>query len=178
MKQRLLLLILLVSGWLGAAAQCHVGRFEFEASVGFTQPIGRFVSDSWRLVHAFALEARFNLPRQPLDFGFEYYFGKTPRQHEGLEWKARVMGYSLFMDYNFRRGMKFAPFVGAGIGLGSCKNVNGTSVGPEGNRMLFSPRIGVEFFRHVRLTAYARFAGRSYNHLGLSLGIVLGGGRR
>lgn len=178
MKLRTAFLAMLAAGWLTAAAQGSVARFEFEGSVGFTQPIGRFVSDSWSLVRAFAFEVRFNFPYQPLDLGLEYYFGKTPREHELLDWKARVMGYSVFMDYNFRRGKDFSPFVGAGVGLGVCKNVNGEAVGPEGQRMLFSPRLGIEFFRHVLLTAFARFAGRSYNHLGLSLGIVLGGGRR
>lgn len=177
MYRRLLLFLFLAAGWLSAAPQCQVGRFEFEAAVGFTHPLGRFVSDSRKPIRALALEGRFNFRNHPLDLGLEYYFGKTPRERAPLEWKARVMGYSVFLDYNFRRGTNFSPFVGAGVGLGVCKNVNGEAVGPEGHRFLLSPRLGVELFRHVRLTAFARFAGRSYNHIGLSLGIVLGGGR-
>ena len=178
MYRRILLVLALAAGWLAAAAQGRVSLFEFEASVGYTHPIGRFVSDSRKPVRAFALEGRVNFRNHPLDLGLEYYFGKTPRAHAPLEWKARVMGYSVFLDYNFRRGTNFSPFAGCGVGLGVCKNVNGEAVGPEGHRFLLSPRLGVELFRHVRLTAFARFAGRSYNHIGLSLGIVLGGGRR
>lgn len=43
MYRRLLLVLALAAGWLAAAAQGRVSLFEFEASVGYTHPIGRFV---------------------------------------------------------------------------------------------------------------------------------------
>ena len=126
MYRRLLLVLALATGWLAAAAQGRVSLFEFEASVGYTHPIGRFVSDSRKPVRAFALEGRFNFRNHPLDLGLEYYFGKTPRAHAPLEWKARVMGYSVFLGR--RPSWRLPAGIGrrrAGRGFHSARTVAG-----------------------------------------------------
>jgi hypothetical protein len=50
------------------------------------------------------------------------------------------------------------------------------SNGEEGGRFILSPRIGVEFFRHVRLTCYSKICMKAYNNVGLSIGYAFGGG--
>ncbi len=48
----------------------------------------------------------------------------------------------------------------------------------EGAAFVVSPRIGIELFSHLRLTFDARFARNGYNTVGLTVGGVIGGGRK
>jgi hypothetical protein len=44
--------------------------------------------------------------------------------------------------------------------------------------LAFTPRAGVELFRHVRFTLSGAFVRKGFNNACLSLGIVIGGGKK
>ena len=48
----------------------------------------------------------------------------------------------------------------------------------EGAAFVVSPRIGIELFSHLRLTFDARFVRNGYNTVGLTVGGVIGDGRK
>ena len=70
-----------------------------------------------------------------------------------------------------------APFVGVGIGDVKCDVIQG-SEGREGMSLMVVPRVGVELWNHLRLTADLRLARKGYNTVGISIGYAFGGGRK
>ena len=87
------------------------------------------------------------------------------------------LSLSAFSDYNFRRGKKFSPFIGIGIGIASCKVVQGY-YGDDAVKAIFTPRLGVEILNHFRITAYSRLGYRGYNNIGVSVGYAFGAGKK
>ena len=149
--------------------------FEFEISVGGTYGIDRYVGKR-QIGPAFALEGRYNFYNNPIDIGMELYGGSTARNYEGANLSNRILSLSVFSDYNFRKGKKFSPFIGMGIGIASCKVVQGY-YGNDAVKALFTPRLGVEILNHFRITAYSKLGYRGYNNIGVSVGYAFGGGR-
>ena len=93
-----------------------------------------------------------------------------------------------FTDYNFRYLYKVAPFVG--IGLGRTELIYNTpgavddSGKPAVYEQVFSPivlnpRIGVELFDHLRVTAeYKLHFHNKCNWFALNVGFAFGGGKK
>lgn len=151
-----------------------IKKFEFELSAGMTYGIDHFLGDK-KLGPALALEGRYNFPILPTDVGLELYIGSAVRKFMGIHLSNRIFSFMAFYDYNFNRGKKISPFAGAGIGIASCDIISG-SYGNVGARAIFSPRIGIEFLRHIRLTCYSKLCLKGYNNVGLSIGYAFGGG--
>lgn len=152
----------------------QVKKFEFELSVGTTLGIDKFVGNK-RIGPAFAVEGRYNFPQQPIDIGLELYLGCAFRQLHGVDLSNRIFSSMIFTDYNFRRGEKIAPFVGIGMGVASCDAILG-GYGYQGAAYIASPRVGIEFLNHIRLTCYSKICKEGYNNIGLSVGYAFGGG--
>lgn len=150
--------------------------FELEISVGGTYGIDKYVGNK-QIGPAFAIEGRYNLSDKPMDIGLELYGGSTSRKYEGSNLSNRILSLSVFSDYNFKRGNKISPFVGVGIGVASCKVVQGY-YGDDAVRAIFTPRLGIEMFNHFRITAYSKLGYKGYNNLGVSLGYAFGGGKK
>lgn len=177
MKKKILLCIFMALPALFVKGQNsipEIKKFEFEISVGTTYGIDKFVGDK-KLGPAFALEGRYNFSQLPMDIGVELYLGSTVRGYEEVDLSNRIFSFMAFTDYNFNRGKNISPFVGLGMGIASCDVIEG-SYGEEGARYVFSPRIGVEFFRHLRVTCYSKICQKGYNNVGLSIGYAFGGG--
>ena len=150
--------------------------FEFETSLGATYGLEKYVGDNC-FGPAFALEGRYNFQKHPLDLGIEIYCGSTLRSYDGEDQSCRIASIMVFSDYNFNRGKRVSPFAGLGVGVASCDVVVG-SFGEQGGRYIISPRIGIEFLRHIRLTCYSKICMKAYNNIGLSIGYAFGGGQK
>lgn len=150
--------------------------FEFEISLGGTYGIDKYVGNK-QIGPAFALEGRYNFYNSPIDVGMELYGGSTARNYEDTNLSNRILSLSAFSDYNFRRGKKFSPFIGIGIGIASCKVVLGY-YGDDAVKAIFTPRLGVEILNHFRITAYSRLGYRGYNNIGVSVGYAFGAGKK
>lgn len=153
-----------------------VKPFEFEISIGGTYAIDKYVGEKL-IGPAFALEGRYNFPQNPMDLGLEIYGGSTARKYEDSNLSNRILSISLYSDYNFRRGKKFSPFFGIGVGMASCKVVQGY-YGNDALKAIFTPRLGLEILNHLRITAYSKLGYKGYNNFGVSVGYVFGGGRK
>lgn len=150
--------------------------FEFEISLGGTYGIDKYAGNK-QIGPAFALEGRYNFCSNPIDIGMELYGGSTARNYEASNLSNRILSLSAFSDYNFRRGKKFSPFIGIGVGIASYKVVQGY-YGDDAVKAIFTPRFGCELFNHIRITAYSRLGYKGYNNIGLSVGYAFGGGKR
>ena len=156
---------------LNTAAQSDlpVRRFEFEVKIGGTFPIENNVGDR-DFGTGGGLEIRWNMDK-PFDIGLELYAGFAARYGQGEDLSHNLKAISVFTDYNFQRGQTVSPFVGIGLGC-----AEGNNNGYVDSAILFTPRVGLELWRHLRLTFDARIARKGYNTIGLSVGYVFGGG--
>lgn len=170
-------LLMILAGTKASAQKVNsVKTFEVELSVGGTYGIDKYVGKN-QIGPAFAIEGRYNLPQYPMDLGLEIYGGSTTRKYESSNLSNRILSLSAYSDYNFMRGMKFSPFIGVGVGIASCKVVQGY-YGDDAVKPIFTPRIGIEMFNHFRVTAYSKLCYRGYNNFGISVGYAFGGGRK
>lgn len=90
----------------------------------------------------------------------------------------------VYSDYNYRKWKHISLF--GGIGLGCAQVVNQVEDDePEywyrdtwrENFFVFSPRVGVEFFNHIRLTVNYKALSK-YSRWGVNLGFAFGGGAK
>lgn len=172
----LLALSLFANIELKAQESLPVKRFEIEAKAGATFPVDKFVG-SKRLGPQLGLEGRWNFDK-PFDVGLEVYVGSAVRDYEHHTLSNRIFSFlSIFGDYNFNRGNQAALFVGLGLGEVQCNIIQGNK-GDEGMSFMVVPRVGVELWNHLRLTADLRLARKGYNTIGISIGYAFGGGRK
>ncbi len=154
----------------------EVKNFEFEVKLGANYPLEKLVGDS-RVGPELGIEARWNFNKLPIDVGLEVNFNSAVRKFGSENLSNRIFSTMIVADYNLNRGGKFSPFVGVGMGVGNCQQIQG-NYGNEGSKIAVMPRIGVECMRHLRLTLDARFAMKGYNTVGLTVGYAFGGGLR
>ncbi len=136
------------------------------------------------------MEARTNLKNTPWDLGFQLGLGYLNRKDENKisYYVSNKFSMLAFVDYNFRYWDKVAPF--AGIGLGRTELIYNTpgAIDNDGKpsiyKQIFSPvvmnpRIGVELFNHLRITAeYKIHFHNRCNWFALNVGVAFGGGKK
>jgi hypothetical protein len=176
MRRIYILLIMAVAMSLAASGQNAVGPLELQFSVGATYPIDSYPGNE-NLGPQLSLEGRYNFKKVPVDVGVELYLGVALRDYKGDDQSNRIASISVTSDYYFNRGAKVSQFAGLGLGIAQCEVVEGP-YGVDGTHFLFTPRVGVEMFHHLRLTLDARIAKKGYSTIGLSIGYALGGGLR
>ena len=142
-----------------------VRRFEVELHIGIAST--SFLTTG--------IECRYNFNQHPWDVGinsaFDFYGG-------------RIIAVG---DYNFARNKNSSFFIGAGAGWANTSILNideaieqcGDSCCASTQACLFvSPRIGLEFFRHLRLTATVNTYNFKEAEFLLTVGVAIGGGRK
>lgn len=133
------------------------------------------------------IELRYNFIYLPIDIGLHAggtVFGREQASGEKLNFSSG--NFMVTADYNRRRTSNCMWFAGLGVGLASLGNSakteymedGGYTDNGSGSSLCFMPRIGVELFHHLRLTAAYTLEERANRHFLLSLGIVIGGGRK
>lgn len=177
-----LLLTLCATVFVAVAAAQQVGQFEGEVGVSLpvaAKKLGSRYEPAW---NAYA-EGRCNLKSVPVDMGFQVQYGAFYREWRkiGLDRDFRFLTFLAVTDYNFRRTKNISFFVGLGAGM-SAVSIEHSDLEAATRKHTYSacilPRVGIEFFHHVRLTAGYRLMNEEYSSFELSLGVVFGGGRR
>lgn len=159
-----------------------VQMFEGEFRAGFTTPLGAYHTGKSQVSLSLGLEGRYNFRDSPWDCGLMLDLSTARRGYEHLynddfdRWQNnRTLALALTGDYNFRQGTKVNPFVGTALGV-AFNDVAGDKYFPsKGTSMLFSPRVGVEFLYHFRITTQFNLSRKGYNNLSITLGVTLGG---
>lgn len=186
------------------AQNVSVKTFEIEPFIGATLGTSSLSGYNHQVGPSLGLEGRWNLKAMPLDLGVQLYVGSAVYDNENVECKdkdvsCRTVATMFFIDYNFERGTNISPFVGLGVGV---HTYNVTKASPfwglgiglhlynmvDGDYNHFqgdnttgigiSPRVGIEFFRRLRVTLIGHFGNRIYNTAGLSIGYSFGVGKK
>ena len=87
----------------------------------------------------------------------------------------RSFNYMVVGDYNFQQGSKFNPYAGIGIGLSIYDNVNEVVFESSGKAFVIRPRVGIELFHHLRLSAFSTITHSGHSNFGLFISGVIGG---
>ncbi len=157
---------------------------EGEVSLGFNAA-GQNIADKNIVGLNLGLEMRANFER-PFDLGVRFDQSFNYADAGICEVRTRSTTLQLVGDWNFRRGSNVAPFIGLGIGyLGGsidCDYPLESTVSDDTfnnvRTFVVTPRVGIEFFNRMRLTASYAISHSDYCNFRLSLGICIGGGRK
>lgn len=192
--KNIILILALFSFFYGNAqnSEYTVRRFEGEIGTGLVWGTGKLGCDEIDLGATIYAEARYNLRRLPLDVGLQvassifhrdaYNVGREPFK------SGTIMAVA---DYNFRRMSNASFFAGVGVGYAAQlstapfvfddslpNNWSGFSTGDARGSFCVMPRVGVELWRHLRITAAYKVAEKANCHFDLTIGVVFGGGKR
>ena len=184
MRNLLIVLLCFVSIQVSAQSLPQVRAFEGEFSYGMAIPTNDLGGDvkvgKNRLLQ---LEVRYNLPWHPIDVGVLLRGTTIHRLYEPVDdvwptdadWDVSAWYTMAVADYNFRRGSDASFFVGLGAGIGSQDAWNDDDVDVK---FCMMPRVGVELWKHLRLTLAYTYMDKQTNNFGLSIGVVFGGGNK
>lgn len=180
MKRTLLAFLTLCLGYTANAQSAlqHM-EFEFGPSVLFyAKSNGAEFEPTWNL---FA-EARYNIQETPFDVGFQFglgAFGRDWSRISGIEKNYHFKNFILVGDYSLRRGKNVSPYIGLGFGVSHQKiDIYYYYPRPDNVERAYSaclmPRIGIEFFRAIRLSASYKLMKSDYSNFECSLGFTYG----
>lgn len=186
MKKSLFMAAMAVFALSPLRAQTNSVRpIEFEMHVGATTPIGGMHDTDKKVGPALGVEMRYNFKNSPFDVGFAIdlttaRYGWKPDEYDRSQ-SNRTAFLGFTGDYNFRQGGKVNPFVGMGLGIGihdALVDVIEETNDQTTSFPTISPRVGVELWRHLRLTLVANITCKYYNNVGINVGYVIGGGQK
>lgn len=154
----------------------EVTKFEVEVAIGPNFGKKNVKGSSIREGVNIILEARCNYTPN-IDFGLQFLVGAYDLLYKerGREVTYRNMILQPVVDYNFRIGKKVSPFVGGGLGMAVIDVDAGYD---QFNSICFTPRLGAELFKHLRLTLDYRLLKWNLSFWNCSVGFVLGGGNK
>lgn len=176
-----LLLLLPISGHC-AGGRNGERRNEFELSMGAT--IGTYAVEemkNWPFL-SFSFEWRHLFLDGALAGGVEGYLSAVPRhvlwehfEHEADYYSWRNLSTSLTAEYRpFREGLN--PFFGAAVGVTQTDDSAPHWIAPDRGvlGLMVAPRIGIQPFRHFRLTAEFRWipGAPEFNQVGARIGFI------
>lgn len=175
-------------------AQTHghsIGCFEGEIGAGLVFGTDKLNFDKINPGATFYVEARYNFKEIPLDLGLQIggtIFHRESDKTGQLKFKSWT--YMALTNYNFYRMRKVSFFAGVGFGYASLENTapivfdnsqpnwGGFNTGDKKGSFCFMPRIGVELFHHLRITAAYKLAEKANSHFDLTVGVVFGCGSK
>ncbi len=158
-------LLLLAGTAFAQTREREVRRFEIEPHIGIA-------STSFLTM---GIEYRYNFNQRPWDVGINSAFDFNGG-------RITVVG-----DYNFGRNKNTSFFIGIGAGWANTDILNiDEAIEEYGDSCCAStqdclcvyPRIGLEFFRHLRLTATVNTYNFKEAEFFLTLGVAIGGRRK
>lgn len=176
-------LFLFLTGIVRAQEAREVGKFEAEIGAGIPF-LGKKYGGTFEPGWAAYAEGRYNFRSVPADIGLKFQTGTFYRTWDGFTFNGDYHYYatSVVSHYNFRRTKNVSPFVGceAGFSVLTAHYYDFEVIDRKEHDFAacIAPRIGVEFFHHVRLSVAYLLMNKEYSNMEVSIGVVLGGGRR
>ncbi|MDR3340540.1 MAG: hypothetical protein LBT25_10705 [Candidatus Symbiothrix sp.] len=181
MKKILLFLafIFATSHLFSQSIECEI--INFGCAFGFQKDkIGNTVGrpEDPKIALSFGTEIRCNLLDKKLSPGLQFTFSGWGRNSSSGGY-ANTQNAHIFLavtDYNFTEvHPKIMPFVGAGLGCSIMRDWGGEAVGTTYySHFACCPRVGVEFFKRLRLTTEYQYIGNRNSFFNIKLGFVVG----
>ena len=159
----------------------RVQPFEVELGGGMTVPIDDRYSGADRLIGpTFDLEMRYNFSGTPWACGMFVAmdwasWNQDSQIYNPYSHHNRTLRIGFLGEYNLRQGKRVNPFASMGIGVGFSDNIGDTATDPSRTLPVFVPKVGVEFYRWLRVNAFFQISQKGYNVFGLTVGFTLGG---
>lgn len=181
MKKIILSIIFLVMPLLALSQGNNVRNFELEVGLGtqfFSKTIAKGFppTDKANCGLNLVIEPRFNISGTPFDVGSQFSIGFFDRQWMDVgAISYSMLSQTFFFDYNFRKWKNIHLFGGVGLGM-SFINLSGFDLQARDRSGIAEPRIGAEFFNHLRLTLNYRIMKREYSYFGITIGCAFWGG--
>lgn len=164
-----------VEGELFAGVTAPLGLNGGKSAAGFGLGIEvrrNFKSTGWDVggqISMMSAEHRYHNP----------HFADDPERRDHYYGQSNMtFSFMAVGDYNFRQGRRVNPFAGAGFGFAERHSDKALGPGPEGIGIAFMPRIGVELWSHLRVSASFYVAGKGNNCFALTIGGVIGGRKK
>lgn len=185
MFKRLIILLLLTGATCSLCAQVNNSVRTIEVEPLFGINLSNKIDFASTLSGFLGVEIRLNYPSTGWDVGLQFSLGAMYQNDKvfPIDHHIRYKGITTFVDYNYRRWKNIAPFAGLGIGAAFIDDefsYRDTQQGDSGinthRSICFAPRVGVEFFRHYRLTFEYRYMQVQYSTFNITLGVAFGGG--
>lgn len=195
MKRLLLLSIMSCFACCLPATAANPGRnvraLEVEIGAGALFGGEKLDFDKNRMGVSLLAEARYNMASLPLDVGVQVsgsMFHREVQSTRSLKFKS--LNVLAVADVNIFRARAISIFAGAGFGYALCGETapvtfdnsqgewGGFSTGGEKSGICFVPRVGVELFHRMRVTFDYRLQEKANRHFDVTLGFVIGGGRK
>lgn len=168
-----------------------IGSIEGEIGAGVAFGTNKLGFDKINPGAAFYAEVRHNFKKLPFDVGVHVAGTIFHRESDKAgQLKFKSWNVLAVTDYNFMQKSKVSFFAGVGVGYASLENSApivfddsqtnwaGFSTGKKNGSFCFMPRVGVELFHHLRITAAYKLAEKANSHFDLTIGVVFGGGIR
>lgn len=168
-----------------------VGNIEGEIGAGVVFGTDKLGFDKINPGAVFYAEIRHNFRKLPLDAGIQVAGTIFHRESDNAgQLKFKSWSLMAITDYNFLQKSRVSFFAGAGVGYTSSEhsapvvfddsqpNWGGFSTGEKRGSFCFMPRVGVELFHHLRVTAAYKLADKANSHFDLTVGVAFGGGLR
>ena len=174
------------------AAGCKaapVRLLELEIGAAMVTPSAKLDFDKNKVGYNVEAELRCNFKSRPFDIGLRIdgdTFNRQLKVNKDL-FKFRSLSAVVVFDVNINRKGVFSPFIGVGVGGGLTSNeamrfkdVVNKPIKETVNSAAFTimPRVGVEIFHRARVSLYYKYIKETNSHFGLSVGYVIGGGRK
>lgn len=174
-----LLVVAIGSGVCSAGEPVDVQNFEGEASVALSMPLGSYREGHSEAGAGLGVALRYNVPSTALDAGVFVRLDCAQRSFPESGFSGNQNNRALCIGvsgaWNFRQGQKVNPFAEMGIAVALNDVVGSRAYPVKSTAAAFVPKIGCEFFHHIRVNAYCQFSRKGFNTYGLSVGLVIGG---
>lgn len=161
------------------AQQIEVTPWEAEISVGLGGELCKVANDNSCGTFEFGLSFRRNIKKVPVAVGLDLRWLEASREEifqlsDGESYISYNGGGIMLgpsVEYVFRRGRKLAYVTSLGTGV-KFKNAS------ERTAPYIRPAVAIEFINHLRLGVAVTVADRPATSMTVTLGVVIGGGRR
>lgn len=167
------------------------GHIEGELEIGIPFGLSKLCFDKTGTGGSLAAELRFAFERIPVNVGvfvgMTNFYRNSDYYPGDIEFRS--YNYMLVGDYKFKQYKYISFFAGAGLGVASLDTASpigidhtaspyhSVTVGNSKSAFCFMPRVGVQFFRRVRITADLKLQEKANNNFNISIGYIIGGKR-
>ena len=169
-----------------SAKERKVRNSEFELAVGGIIGHANQYGATPRPGGQLLLEYRYNIPESSLSLGAQASLGYFSRYDSSIDRISKVQNTgstTMYLDYNFRIKEKFSVFTGLGAGLMAIdyEYPQWIAENTYEQKYIFTrsavlnPRVGIEAFKHLRVTFEYKLMKKSYSYFGINIGFVIGG---
>lgn len=161
----------------------QVQSVEAEVAVGTCVGLNKCGYDTNRWGKTARAEVKYCLPSGVMDFGLGVSAMRMERIINDPPRTATFPTLNVFMvgNYNWTPANYLSVFCGLEIGASHWSTLsfaNSPEKVPEAWSPMLAPRLGIELWERLRLTASLNFAAESTSYLGLTIGYSIGGKRK